>query len=49
MLPGTVSALGKQGRAGAPETTATWEVEGRLPAAYLSDSDDDGTEEARLL
>ena len=31
------------------ETTVTWEVEGRLPAAYLSDSDNDDTEEARLL
>lgn len=30
-------------------TTVTWEVDGRLPAAYLSDSDDDDAEEARPL
>nr|CAI9699602.1 unnamed protein product [Rangifer tarandus platyrhynchus] len=30
-------------------TTMTWEVGGHLPAAYLSDSNDDDIEEARLL
>ena len=51
VIPGTVFALGKQGRVGARTggTTVTWEVEGCLPAAYLSDSDDNDTEEARLL
>ena len=51
VIPGTVSALGKQGRVGACAggTTVTWEVDGRLPAAYLSDSDDDDSEEARPL